>query len=100
MTDLYGIPVIGSPLIPRGQVIVVNNGKALYYHERMSARGRRRRAHGRSRPAPRRLKVKHVKVSELKDIFTAHEWKGGDAMRVRNRLQSAAGRKESTLSSS
>jgi hypothetical protein len=98
MTDLYGIPVYGSALIPRGQVIVVNNGKALYFHERISARGRFRRAHGRSRPAPRRLKVRYVKVSELENIFKSDEWKGGDAMRVRNRLQSAESRKESTLS--
>jgi hypothetical protein len=98
VTDLYGIPVYGSALIPPGQVIVINNGKALYYHERTSARGRYRRGHGRSRPAPRRLKLKQVRISELENIFKTDNWKGGDAMRVRNRLQSAESRKESTLS--
>jgi hypothetical protein len=59
VSGLGGIPLRTSPLIPEGTVIRAEG--AVWFHSRISARGRMRRKHGRPRNHPRRLKMKYVR---------------------------------------
>lgn len=56
---LTGTPVFASPYVKPGQIVQTDDG--VYFHSHLSARGRKRRKHGRSRPAKRTWKVKYVR---------------------------------------
>jgi hypothetical protein len=62
---MFGTPVYTSSLIPEDQIVSLDG--ALWFHSRISARGRMRRRHGRPRNHPRRLKVKFVRYQPALD---------------------------------
>lgn len=69
---LSGIDLVGSALVPEGQILNVEG--RLLFHSRKSYRERWRRPHGRSRPARRRRSVKVVEYHpDLDRIIAASE---------------------------
>lgn len=69
---LNGIPLIGSALIPEGELVRLNWPRpAILFHSRMSRRQRRRRGHGRPRNAPRRIEVRLVRYQPELDRLQA-----------------------------
>jgi hypothetical protein len=65
----WGVPIKTSPLIPEDQIVRI--GGEVWFHSRISARGRTRRKHGRPRNAPRRLKVRFVRYQPALDKVLA-----------------------------
>ncbi len=55
--SLAGVHIQGSPLVPEDQLLYI--GGRIFFHRRMSLRGRKRRPHGRTN-GPRRWKVRTV----------------------------------------
>lgn len=55
---LTGIPLFPSRHTPEGKLIQTADG--IYFHSRLSTRGKMRRPHGRGRPAKRHWKSKTV----------------------------------------
>jgi hypothetical protein len=60
-----GIPIRTSAMVPEDKVLRFDG--ALWFHSRVSARGRMRRRHGRPRNHPRRLKVCYVRYQPALD---------------------------------
>lgn len=62
---LAGVALVGSPHVPEDTLYEING--RLLYHSRLSIRQRRRRPHGRGRPAPRRWKGEVVTYAPMLD---------------------------------
>lgn len=58
LARLTGTPLYPSSAVPEGTIVHADG--AIYFHSRISMRGKMRRGHGRARRAPRRWKVKQV----------------------------------------
>jgi hypothetical protein len=69
-TPLTSVPLIGTPirasaLVPEDKILQING--ELWFHSRLSARGKMRRRHGRPRNHPRRWKVRYVRYQPALD---------------------------------
>jgi hypothetical protein len=59
---MHGVPMHGSVFVPEGNLVQtsIDGRDVLFFHQRVSVRGRRRRPHGRPRNVRRRMKAKIV----------------------------------------
>lgn len=57
---LTGTPMFASSSVPLGNIMHTKRG--IYFHQHTWVRWRKRRGHGRARPAPRRVKVLEIRT--------------------------------------
>lgn len=69
LPDYSGMLLQGTPWVAPGTMYVDQARQVIYFHERSRSRWRKRRPHGRGRPAKRRWRLKVVRHSELDRIL-------------------------------